>query len=169
MSPRRAPDPTRLNGLSQWLVIGGILVFIVLALFLVGCAPDRSDARAVSESTFRAILAKDYQQLRQLVGPGGNIPDEQAWRDASFLRDATPGERVKEQWVKGSISGYTLTESSFQDWQGLAYRPEKLAQVHFVLAGKSYMAAFPIADVGGKWSPGSNPGSSDFFIRFEEP
>lgn len=152
--------------------LGRIVISVLLAVFSLlaaGCALDRSDARAVAESTFRVILAKDHQQLLQLVAPGGHIPGNAAWNDASFIRDTTPNEGIKAQWVKGPIGGYTLKELTLEDWQGIEYRPEKLAQVHFILAGKSYVATFTVTYVGDKWSPGTNPLSRDFLIRFEEP
>jgi hypothetical protein len=63
----------------------------------------------------------------------------------------------------------SIKELTLEDWQGISVRVEKLAQVHFILAGKNYVATFPITYVGDKWSPGSNPLSRDFLIRFEEP
>ena len=152
--------------------LGRIVIPVLLAVFSLlpaGCALDRSDARAVAESTFRVILAKDHQQLLKLVAPGGHIPSNAAWNDASFIRDTTPNEGIKAQWINGPIGGYMLKELTLEDWQGISVRVEKLAQVHFILAGKNYVATFPITYVGDQWSPGSNPLSRDFLIRFEEP
>ncbi len=153
------------------LHLKGILLYVIFAaisLLAAGCALDRSDPEAVAESTFRVILAKDHQQLRQLVAPGGHIPSNAAWNDASFIRDTTPNEGIKTLWINGPIGGYTLKELTLEDWQGIEYHPEKLAQVHFILAGKSYVATFTVTYVGDKWSPGTNPISRDFLIRFEE-
>jgi hypothetical protein len=144
------------------------VVLAVLSLFLVGCALDRSDPRAVSEAAFRAIMGKDYPQLRQLVGCGAVIPDEQPWQQASFVRDRTGDERIKQSWLKGSIGGYALNEVRMEDFQGPRFLPERLVEVHFSLAGKTYVATFPITLCDNQWSPGTNPQSGDFFIRFEE-
>ncbi len=146
-----------------------IPAFLLMSMaFAVGCALDRSDPRTVSEAAFRAILAKDYQQLRTLVGPAGNIPATQAWSQASFIHDNTAGDGIKGRWINGSISGYTLNELTLEDPQRPEYRPEKLVQINFALSGKSYVATFPIAHAASHWSPGTSPIGSDFFIRFEE-
>ncbi len=148
------------------------VLLAAVSLLLAGCEAtpelNRSDPSAVAQAAFRAIMAKDYLQLRALVGPAGNIPDEQAWSHASFFHDDTPGEGIKQRWVNGALGGYNLNELTLDDPQGFQYRPEKLVQIHFVLAGKGYLATFPIAHVGNQWSPGMNPIKSDFFIRFEE-
>lgn len=144
------------------------LLLVVLSLATVGCLVDRSDPKASSEIMFRAILAKDYQRLQQLVGSGGSIPSQQAWNDASFIRDYTSDERIKERWMKGHVGGYALSEIVMEDFQGLSVHLERLVQVHFVLSGKSYVATFPITLGDGKWSPGMNPSLGDFFIKIEE-
>ncbi len=144
------------------------LLLAVLSLATLGCSVDRSGPRVVSEAAFRAILAKDYRQLRQLAGPRASIPSPQVWNDASFIRDYTSDERIKERWMKGSIGGYALNEVVIEDFQGLSVHFERLVQVHFVLSGKSYVATFPITLGDDKWSPGLNPSLGDFFVRFEE-
>lgn len=144
------------------------LLLLVLSLATLGCSADRSGPRVVSELTFRAILAKDYQQLRQLVGHGGSIPRQQAWNDASFIRDYTSNERIKERWMKGSIGGYALNEVVMEDFQSLSVHFERLVQMRFVLSGKGYVATFPITLGDNKWSPGMSPSLGDFFVRFQE-
>jgi hypothetical protein len=143
------------------------LLLIVFSVATTACSLDRSDPQTISDATLRSILAKDYPQLQELVGYGGSIPSRQAWNDASFIRDHTPDERIKARWLMGSISGYTLNEIVMEDYQGISIRPERLVHVRFVLAGKSYVATFPITLSGDKWSPGMNPSLGDFFIRFE--
>ncbi len=144
------------------------LLLAVLSLATLGCSVDRSGPRVVSEAAFRAILAKDYRQLRQLAGPRASIPSPQVWNDASFIRDYTSDERIKERWMKGSIGGYALNEVVMEDFQGFFVHLERLVQVRFVLSGKSYLATFPITLGDDKWSPGLNPSLGDFFVRFEE-
>ena len=144
------------------------LLLVVFSLVAAACSVDRSDPKAISEVTFRAILAKDYQQLQQLLGHGGSIPSQQAWNDASFIRDRTPDERIKKRWLMGSIGGYALNEVVMEDFQGPSIHLERLVLVHFVLSGKSYIATFPITLSDDKWFPGMNPSLGDFFVRFEE-
>ncbi len=145
-----------------------LAVFTVFSLLTAGCAVDRSDPNAVAEASFHAIMAKDYQALGQLVELGGNIPSIRAWNDASFVRDDTSDGGIRERWSKGPIGGYTQSEVVLEDWQGISVRPDRLVQVHFFLAGKSYIATFSITRFGDKWSPGPSPSTSDFVIRFEE-
>ncbi len=149
----------------------GMVISVLLtafAFFVVGCAPDRSDPNAVSEAAFRAIMAKDYRQLRQLVGCGAAIPDEQPWQEASFIRDRTENERLKQSWTRGTIEGYMLNNVTMEDFLGPRLLFEKLVQVRFGLSGKQYVATFPITLCDNKWSPGTNPSLGDFFIRFEQ-
>lgn len=143
------------------------LFLIVFSVATAACSVNHSDPQTISEVTLRAILAKDYQQLQQLVGHGGSIPSQQAWNDASFIHDSTPDESIKARWLTGSIGGYTVNEILMEDYQGISIRPERLVRVRFVLSGKSYVATFPITLSGDKWSPGMNPSLGDFVIRFE--
>jgi hypothetical protein len=145
------------------------VVLAMLSFLVVGCAVDRSDPKAVSEAAFRAIMAKDYSQLRQLVGCGAVIPDEQLWQEASFIRDRTVNEMIKQAWRKGSVGGYALNEVTMEDFQGPRFLPEKLVEVHFIFSDKRYVATFPITLCDNQWSPGMNPTLGDFFVRFEEP
>lgn len=144
------------------------LLFSGFALLAAGCSLDRTDPKVVSETTFRAILRKDYQQLRQLVGCGAVIPDEQSWKDASFIQDRTAGERIKQGWMKATIGAYTLNNVVMEDPQQPSLLFERLVQVRFAVSGKGYVATFPIILCENKWSPGMNLHEGDFFVRFAD-
>jgi hypothetical protein len=133
------------------------IVLAVLSPFLVGCAQDRSDPRAVSEAAFGAIMGKDYEQLCQLTAER-NGPDDEEWAIAAFMRNYTSGEKIKGLWRQGPILGVALGEPEFEDSQGPRNSPAKpyqyqfrvppslsgrVVQIPFVVSDQSYVATFP--------------------------
>lgn len=164
-----------------------LVLLATVSLLLTGCASaseiDRSDARAVSQAAFRAIMSKDFQQIRELELAGGNLPVEGEWRRGTFIRDYTSGERVSALWQQGPVTGLVLGEPTFESYQGPINSPsapyqyqgrihplysERIVQIPFVLSGKSYIATFVIAHNGTQWALGSSPARGDFFIRFQD-
>lgn len=145
-----------------------LLLLAALSSFTSACSVDRADPKAVAEAAFQAILARDYGRLQQLAGSGAGIPSEQEWKDATFIRDYTAGERIKQRWTSGDVSGFTLAEFAMEDFQGPAFQLERLVKARFILSGESYVATFPMVLTDGQWSPGSGPNGGGFFIRFEE-
>ncbi len=148
--------------------IGLSIGLVILSAAIAGCGLNHADANAVSEAFFRAIMAKDCQQLQQVMESGESVPSGQMWNDGSFIRDQSG--RIKELWTKGAISGYTLGNTIFHDYQGLASSTQRLAQIKFVLSGKAFVATFTIQHQGTGWYPVWNrTQSGDFLITFEEP
>ncbi len=151
--------------------IGLSIGLVILSVAIAGCGLNRSDAKAVSEAFFRAIMTKDNQQLQQVMGSGGSVPSGQTWNGGSFIHDYTKGGEIRELWVKEPIIGYTIGETVVEDYQGLFIRPERLSRVKFVLSGRTFIASFIIKrQQGTEWYPVWNrTQSGDFLITFEEP
>ncbi len=156
--------------------IGLSIGLVILSAAIAGCGLNHADANAVSEAFFRAIMAKDSQQLQQVMESGESVQSGQMWNDGSFIRDQSG--RIKDLWTKEAISGYSLGNTIFQDYQGpifhdyqgLASSTQRLVQIKFVLSGKSFVATFTIQHQGTGWYPVWNrTQSGDFLITFEEP
>lgn len=150
-----------------------LLILVVslsaLSLLVTGCALTRTNIRAVSETFFHAVMAKDYEQLRQTVESDKDVPSKQAWENGSFFVDRTKDRNIQELWMKGPISGYVIDEISFEDSIGIAYRPGRLVHINFVLSGEKFVAMFIIDHKANEWYPVSNPtASSNILMWFEK-
>ncbi len=130
-----------------------VLAFaLILSLTATGCQKpdlDRKDAKAVAETFFRAVMAKNYQRVQDVMGSGGNIPSKQAWNDGSFMTELKPG--LKERWLTGPISEYTINEIALNDLTQPTSR--KLVAVSAMIDGRKGGIAFSMERQENEWYP----------------
>ncbi|MBI5035435.1 MAG: hypothetical protein HZB51_33325 [Chloroflexi bacterium] len=130
-----------------------LFIIMILTSLATGCGINQSDARqssfGIAETFFRALMAKNYPKVRELMGEHAGI-ERHGWDNGYFIHDSTPSEKMKAIWISGAIDEYAIDEIAFTDYtaQGM---PLKAARISFTLQEQKHVAIITLEERNDGW------------------